>query len=93
MSTEKHTYESIADLKDKNVLEVLKDKNCDMAKIIINGTVFLEGNYWDFHNGCYGHYDLPDFNSVKELQLIIVKYIRETKGLELEVKEGSYEYE
>lgn len=89
----KHTYESIPDLTEKNVLEILEDNDCDMAKVIVNGTVFLEGNNWDFHNGCYGHYDLPDFNSVEELKEIIIHYIEDIKGLKLEVKQGSYSYE
>jgi len=26
----------------------LRDKDCDMLKVIINGKVWREGNYWDF---------------------------------------------
>lgn len=88
----KKTYESLGELKEENKLEIYKDNNCDMAKLLLNGKIILEGNFWDFHNGCYGMYDIPDFNSINELKNIIVNRI-ESQNLKVEIIIGEYEYE
>jgi len=33
----------------------------------------MEGNYWDFHNGCHGLYHLKDFNGIWGLVDVLQK--------------------
>lgn len=31
-----------------NKIEILEDECCEMRKVLVDGVVVLEGNYWDF---------------------------------------------
>ena len=42
-------------------IKVERDKSCEMARVndgVGNG---MEGNFWDFHNGCHGLYEFDSF--------------------------------
>ncbi len=30
-------------------VEIIKDPDCEMLQIVVNGTSFFYGNYWDFN--------------------------------------------
>lgn len=87
-----YTYESLPEIQDKNILVIFQDKGCDMAKVVLNEECIMEGNYWDFHNGCYGMNDLPNFRTFSGLKDIIEKYVK-SLGKEIEISYQSYKYE
>lgn len=37
-----------------NTVQIRTDSSCSMAEVRINGTLVMEGNYWDFHPGTHG---------------------------------------
>lgn len=48
----------------KYLILIEVDDSSEMARISLNGTMIMEGNFWDFHPGChlnvtqeYGHFD------------------------------------
>ncbi len=88
----KYTYESIGEVLEENTLTVLVDSDCDMAIISLNDICIMEGNDWDFHNGCNGMYDMPEFNNIEELKNIIIQYI-ESLGKQVTYTTGTYSYE
>lgn len=48
-------------------VEIMKDDESDMAYITINNVSVHYGNIWDFHDGCFNHPDIGEFNSIDEL--------------------------
>lgn len=63
-------------LKENNGITIRIDRSCEMAAVEVNGSCVMMGNYWDFHNGCFGMYDIPDFNGYRSLVRMIDKYIK-----------------
>ena len=49
----------------------------------------MEGNFWDFHNGCHGLYKFDRFNSVKEF-INVLKNFHEAKGETVEISYSDY---
>lgn len=70
-----------------NEILIEVDETCEMASVSINDKCVMEGNFWDFHNGCQGINNYGKFNSYNELALAI----KATIGGE--IKEVTYEYE
>jgi hypothetical protein len=51
----------------KHIILVRTDSSCEMAEVYLDGELVMNGNYWDFHNGCHGIYKYGEFNSVDGL--------------------------
>ena len=43
------------------------DNDCEMARISVEGMSIMEGNFWDFHNGCHGINEFGHFDHRYEL--------------------------
>ena len=48
---------SLVNPKDNYILVEI-DEETDMAAVSLNGTCIYEGNFWDYHPGCFGIEDL-----------------------------------
>lgn len=73
-------------------IKVERDKSCEIARVndgVGNG---MEGNFWDFHNGCHGLYHFDDFNTVTEFAYVLKKF-HEAKGEKVEIINSEYKYE
>ena len=72
-------------------IKIYVDRSCDMAKVVDPLGNGMEGNFWDFHNGCHGMYDLGEFNSYHELANVLRrKYISE--GYNIKTETHKYKY-
>ena len=60
-------------------IEIIKDSDADMLQIVVNGTSFFYGNYWDF--------SVP-----KDIEALI-SFMSSKSDIELEVRKGSLEDE
>ena len=75
---------------EHNVLQMAVDKKCQKAAIKFNETVIYEGNYWDFHPGCYSNtkelQQLTGWNGYRphSLMAAIVKFCQ-IEGIALEI--------
>lgn len=78
-------------VQDTNIIEILVDRSCSMASVEVNGDCFMMGNFWDFHNGCAGLYDIPDFKGYTSLALLIENYIL-SKGKDCKVIQREWNY-
>lgn len=54
---------------------VKEDYSCDMACVYLEDECIMEGNLWDFHNGCHGLYKYGDFDSLSELVSRLEEYV------------------
>lgn len=79
------------EIKDSNQIRLGEDLSCEMAVVEVNGKIVDMGNYWDFHNGCTGKWDLPDYNSRHGLVRVIKKIIEES-GKEFDFEEFDWSY-
>jgi len=70
---------------------VKKDILSNMASVKDGKGNELEGNFWDFHNGCYGHWYLPTFNNLEEY-IAVIKKLHENNGEKVEVIRKNYKY-
>lgn len=70
-------------------ITVETDKSCEMAKMYDSVGNGMEGNFWDFHNGCRGLYKFDRFNSVKEF-INVLKNFHEAKGETVEISYSDY---
>lgn len=73
-------------------IKVERDKSCEMARVndgVGNG---MEGNFWDFHNGCHGLYEFDEFNTVTEFAYVLKKF-HEERGEKVEIINSEYKYE
>jgi hypothetical protein len=68
------------------------DKSCQMARVNDGAGNGMEGNFWDFHNGCHGLHQFDVFNTVTEFVDALKKF-HEVKGEEVEVINSEYKYE
>lgn len=77
----------------KITITVKIDESCEMAQVS-DGTPenTMEGNFWDFHNGCHGMYHLPEFNDEEEF-IEVLKNFHEKQGNEVEIIRTTYSYE
>lgn len=69
-----------------------RDKSCEMARVndgVGNG---MEGNYWDFHNGCHGLIKFDKFNTVDEFSEVLKKF-HESNGEKVEIVNTDYKFE
>lgn len=48
-------------------IQIGVDKSCEMAIVLIDGKCVMEGNFWDFHPGCYGINEYGDFKGYLSL--------------------------
>lgn len=87
-------YNNYIKLKNKYMITITvkKDISCQMA--IVNDGVGngMEGNFWDFHNGCHGLYQFDEFNSIMGFAYVLKKY-HEAKGEKVEIINLEYKYE
>lgn len=68
-----------------------EDNTCEMASVYDNLGNGMEGNFWDFHNGCHGLYQFKQFNSVSEF-INILKEFHEANGEYVEIIKTTYKY-
>lgn len=78
--------------KKTNVVVHEYDKSCDMQRVKINNKYIMGGNDWDFHNGCHGMYDIPEFNNANQFISIIKRYFTES-GHNYTFESKPYKYE
>ncbi len=52
----------------------------------------MNGNYWDFHNGCWGLETFGQFDSSMGLVSVIESYLIK-EGYSCEIKKENYTYE
>ena len=80
-----------------NIVHVIRDEDCEMARVRVNETHVMEGNYWDFHPGCHGgwHKDLAkrygDFNRPWMMAEAIAKAIKDI-GATCRIENSTYTY-
>lgn len=74
------------------LVEVMRDVSCDMAYININDKTVHYGNDWDFHDGCFPHPEIGEYNSIEELIEIIEIGLNEL-GHAADIVEGEFSYE
>lgn len=67
------------------------DDSCEMARVTDTEGDGLEGNFWDFHNGCHGHYHLKKFKGVNSFVQVLKNYYIEN-GMEVTIIEKPYKY-
>jgi hypothetical protein len=72
-------------------IKIERDKSCEMAKVTDGVGNGMEGNYWDFHNGCHGIYDFGEFSNVEEFAYVLKKY-HEKKGEKVEIVRLKYKF-
>lgn len=73
-------------------IKIQKDSECQMARVndgVGNG---MEGNYWDFHNGCHGLYQFDDFNTPEQFASVLKKFHKKN-GENVQIIESEYKYE
>jgi len=47
----------------ENIIKILIDESCEMAVVLLNDECVMEGNYWDFYNGCHDIQEYGEFNN------------------------------
>jgi len=62
-----------------NTVKILLDESCDMALVYLNEICLYEGNYWDYHPGCYGIDDF-EFDSPRTFAENLVETLVLTTG-------------
>lgn len=70
---------------------VKTDNSTSMAHVYDNKGNSLEGNFWDFHNGCHGNYNLPEFNNLNEY-IDVLKQLHHNDGNLVKIIRKSYKY-
>ncbi len=76
--------------KKKNQIEVFYDPSCEMAKVLLNDVLVMDGNYWDFHPECHGITKYGDWNSYTELARAISRKLGDNN---CEITTKTYKYE
>lgn len=84
--------ERIGTLIENNQVRILTDTSCKMKAVHVNQNVVMEGNYHDFHNGCHGDYDFPEFHSARSLAEILIRFIK-SQGKDAELILETYVFE
>ena len=69
---------------------VKTDPSCKMAEVYLDGELVMNGNYWDFHNGCWGIDKYGRFDNYHEL---VANIARSLSPELVEVKRESYKFE
>lgn len=69
------TIPKLEPLQANNTIYIGIDESCDMATVDLNGNCVMLGNFWDFHNGCHGFYDMRDFRGYRDLAALVETYI------------------
>lgn len=76
----------------KNVTIVVKtDWDCEMRIVRDSFGEGMEGNFWDFHNGCHGINKFGRFSNSDELVEKMAKFYKK-KGYIVEIQEEEYSY-
>ena len=70
-------------------IKVERDNSCGMARVSDGVGNGMEGNFWDFHNGCYGLYEVDEFNTVTEFAYVL-KNFHEANGEKVEIINTEY---
>jgi hypothetical protein len=79
-------------MQNKILITVEVDKLCNMARVYDSNGYGMEGNYWDFHNGCHGMYDIKNFNSISEfVRVLKTKHKLKNKVVEVIYKNYAYD--
>ena len=60
-----------------------------MARVSDGVGNVMEGNFWDFHNGCHGLYEFDEFNTVTEFAYVL-KNFHEANGEKVEIINTEY---
>jgi hypothetical protein len=70
---------------------VERDKTCKMARVSDGVGNGMEGNFWDFHNGCHGLYKFGEFNTVTEFAHVLKKF-HEANGEKVKIINSDYKW-
>ncbi len=70
-------------------IKIERDNSCEMARVTDGVGNGMEGNIWDFHNGCHGLYEFEEFNSVSQFASVLEKFHR-NKGEEVQIIKSEY---
>lgn len=73
-------------------IKVERDESCEMARVYDSIGNGMEGNFWDFHNGCHGLYEFGNFNTVDEFSHAL-KNFHELNGEEVKIINKKYKYQ
>lgn len=76
---------------DGDIVEILVDESCEMARVSLNGTCVMEGNFWDFHPGCHGITKYGDFRGYSGLATAISLKLY-SEGKKPKIINGVYNY-
>ena len=68
------------------------DNSCQMARVNDGMGNRMEGNFWDFHNGCHGLYQFDEFNNLTEFAYVLKKF-HEARGEMVEIIKSEYKYD
>lgn len=71
-----------------NIVKIKYDDCCYCAEVLLNDTLIMSGNYWDFYNDCHGGaFNLIEgFNSYSQLADILIDKINMlSKSLKVEL--------
>ncbi len=82
------------DLTNENMVTITVkiDDSCEMASVFDSNGEGMEGNFWDFHNGCHGMNHLNEFNDVEEF-ISALRVFNEDNGIEVNIVRETYDYE
>ena len=76
-----------------NTILLKEDSSCEMAVVSVNGKCIMEGNYWDFHNGCHGINEYGEFNSRAELiQRLYLHLVKTQPTKKIVILKQKYKY-
>jgi len=80
-----------SDLSTLNIL-MEDDSSCEMCCVSLEGETIMEGNYWDFHNGCHGLNKYLRFDTRRELVGCLKSYYQ-GMGFKVNSSNTTYDYE
>ncbi len=80
-----------SDLKTVTITRYI-DNSCEMAMVELDGLNVMEGNFWDFHNGCWGLYTYGNFKGYYTLVVRMTAFY-EKLGFTVVYVKQKYSYE
>ena len=76
-----------------NVIYIGIESQSEMVIVKFNKKCIMIGNFWDFHNGCCGLYNIPDFKGYNQLVALIQSYCAKHAKRVQVVRDLEWKYE
>ena len=57
-------------------LKLYQDYDCSMAWVKLNDKPIYYGNFWDYHNGCFGEYKVREYHGASDYCAMIESMLR-----------------